>query len=171
MSDTFLTGDTHFGHADAISLFSRPFESIDAMDSTMIDRINERVGRKDMLIHIGDFCGPANWSDRAVRRRAEEIRDAIRCRSIVLIRGNHDPRDRGSFDRLFDEAHDLLEYRLKGGERERLVLTHYPLRIWRGIWTGAMHGYGHAHGTMPELGRSLDVGVDNWDFRPIEVEW
>lgn len=171
MADTFITGDTHFGHLEALSLFSRPFPSVDAMDLAMIERINERVGRKDRLIHIGDFCGPSEWSDRAVRRRAEELRASIRCRSLTLIRGNHDPRDQGRFERLFDEVHDLLEVRMRGGERERLVLTHYPLRIWRGLLTGAMHGYGHSHGTQPESGRSLDVGVDCWDFRPIEIEW
>lgn len=171
MADTWITGDTHFGHEQAITLFSRPFDSVDAMDAAMIDRINERVGRRDRLIHIGDFCGPSEWQRRSVRRRAEEIRAAIRCRSITLIRGNHDPRDRKAFDRLFDEVHDLVDFRLRGGERERVTLTHYPLRIWRGHLSGAMHGYGHAHGTLPELGRSVDVGVDCWDFRPIEVEW
>ncbi len=169
MSSIFITGDTHFGHAEAIGLFGRPFESVEAMDAAMIERINDRVGRKDTLIHIGDFCGPQDWERRSVRRRAEELRAAIRCRSMVLIRGNHDPRRCRAFDRLFDEVHDLLEFRLDDGERERVVLSHYPMRLWRGIWSGAMHGYGHAHGTLEEVGRSTDVGVDCWDFRPIEL--
>jgi len=169
MASIFISGDTHFGHAEAISLFHRPFSDCDAMDAHMLDAVNERVGRKDTLIHIGDFCGPADWSRRSTRRRADEIRAAIRCERIVLIRGNHDPRGVKSFDRLFDEVHDLLSFRLRDGERERLTLVHYPLRIWRGQYGGAMLAYGHAHGTLPEVDRSSDVGVDCWNFQPIEI--
>jgi hypothetical protein len=38
-------------------------------------------------------------------------------------------------------------------------LTHY----------GALHLYGHSHGSLPGCGRSLDVGVDCWDWRPATV--
>jgi len=169
MALTFISGDTHFGHAEAISLFARPFADVDAMDSALLERVNERVGRKDTLIHIGDFCGPADWSKRSTRRRAAELRAALRCRRVILIRGNHDPRGIKAFDRLFDETFDLLSFRLRGGARERFNLCHYPLRVWRGQYSGAMLAYGHTHGTLPELDRSSDVGVDSWDFRPIEL--
>ena len=169
MASIFLSGDTHFGHAEAISLFARPFADVEAMDNAMLDRVNERVGRKDTLIHIGDFCGPADWSTRSVRRRAAEIRAAIRCSRIILIRGNHDPRGVKAFDRLFEATHDLMSFRLRDLNRERMNLCHYPLRVWRGQYAGAMLGYGHTHGTLEELDRSSDVGVDNWDFRPVEL--
>lgn len=169
MSSVFITGDTHFGHAEAITLFARPYKDTASMDEDMIARVNEHVGRKDTLIHIGDFCGPVDWSQRSSRRRARELRGSLRCRRMILIRGNHDPRGVKVFDRLFDEVHDLVSIRLRDGERERLNLCHYPLRVWRGQYNGAMLAYGHTHGTVPELDRSTDVGVDNWDFRPIEL--
>lgn len=169
MSSIFISGDTHFGHADALSLFARPFHDVDEMDRVMLERLGERVGRRDTLIHIGDFCGPGDWKKRSTRARAAELRAAIRCRRLILVRGNHDPRGVKAFDKLFDETHDLLSLRLRSGGRERLNLCHYPLRIWRGQYRGAMLAYGHVHGTLPELGRSTDVGVDCWDFRPIEL--
>lgn len=170
MASIFITGDTHFGHEEAIPRFHRPFGSIDAMDAAMIDRINERVDRRDALIHVGDFFGPMDWEQKSVRRRAEEVRGSIRCRKITLVRGNHDPQGVRAFDRLFQEIHDLLDFRMRGTGRERIVLSHYPLRIWRGLFKGALHAYGHAHGTMAESGRSTDVGVDCWQFHPIELE-
>ncbi|MBX3354290.1 MAG: metallophosphoesterase [Phycisphaeraceae bacterium] len=169
MAALFISGDTHFGHQEAISLFARPFDTTEAMDSALVARINERVGRRDTLIHIGDFCGPAAWSKRSVRRRASEVRAEIRCRRIILVRGNHDPQGVKAFDRLFEEVTDLLSIRLRDGSRGRLNLCHYPLRVWRGQFKGAMLGYGHTHGTVAELDRSTDVGVDCWDFSPIEV--
>lgn len=169
MASTFVSGDTHFGHAEALSLFSRPFADVDAMDASMIERLNEHVGRGDTLIHIGDFCGPVEWSKRSTRRRAKELRAAIRCRRVILIRGNHDPRGVKAFDRLFDEVHDLLTFKLRDGERERITFCHYPLRVWQGQYKGAMLAYGHTHGTLPELDRSTDVGVDCWGFAPIEL--
>lgn len=169
MASTFISGDTHFGHLEAIALFARPFADVDAMDAALIERINARVGRKDTLIHIGDFCGPTDWSKRSTRRRAEELRAALRCRRLILIRGNHDPREVKAFDRLFDETHDLLSFRLPDGERERVTFCHYPLRVWRGQYNGAMLAYGHTHGTLAERDRSSDVGVDCWNFEPIEL--
>lgn len=169
MASIFVSGDTHFGHEEALALFSRPFRDVDAMDDAMVSRLNDRMGRKDTLIHIGDFCGPADWGKRSVRRRGAELRAAIRCRRIILIRGNHDPRGVRAFDRLFDEVHDLLTFRLRDGGRERISFCHYPLRLWQGCFKGAMLAYGHAHGTLPELDRSTDVGVDCWGFSPIEL--
>lgn len=170
MASLFITGDTHFGHAEAIGMFRRPFQSVEEMDQAMLDGINRVVGRRDRLIHIGDFMGPSDWKERETRRRARSLRDGIRCREVVLVRGNHDPRGVKAFERLFQECHDLLSFRGWSGGRERVTLCHYPLRLWRGMYRGAVHLYGHAHGSQPEVGRSTDVGVDCWGFRPVPLE-
>lgn len=169
---TWVTADTHFGHEEAIRLFGRPVRDVTEMDCLLIDRINARVGKRDRLIHLGDFTGPMNWSGAEGKRsvaRARELRDRIRCRSIDLVRGNHDPAKR-SFAGLFDAVHDLLSFRGWGGGEERIVCCHYPLRSWQGMWNGALHLYGHAHGAAPEIGRSCDVGVDCWELGPVTLE-
>src|SRR5664279_3833835 len=52
---------------------------------------------------------------------------------------------------------------------QRLVLCHYGMRTWPGSRRGALHLYGHSHGTLPGNAQCLDVGVDCWDFRPVTL--
>ena len=98
----------------------------------------------------------------------------IACKRIILLRGNHDPRDDPEFDALFESVHDILS--IKGWASgdvsgpERVVLCHYALRIWQGRHNGSLHLYGHSHGTLEEIGRSTDVGVDSWEYAPVEID-
>ena len=166
----FVTADTHFGHLDAIEKFDRPFGDLSTMDDALLAGINEVVGEDDLLYHLGDFVGP---TPKGVSRtdHARAMRARINCRNIVLVRGNHDPRRNPEFDALFESVHDLLSFR--GWHRDdgskvedRVVMSHYSIRVWQGRLDGSLHLYGHSHGTLPEVGRSTDVGVDCWGYRP-----
>ena len=167
---TFVTADTHFGHLDAIEKFDRPFTDLPTMDEALVAGINEVVGEQDLLYHLGDFVGPT--SDGVSRTdHARAMRERINCRNIILIRGNQDPRRRPEFDALFESVHDLLSvrgwHRGDGSQEEhRVVMSHYSIRVWQGRMNGSLHLYGHSHGTLPEVGRSTDVGVDCWGYRP-----
>ena len=168
----WVTADTHFGHDEAIGLFSRPVRDVREMDEMLLEGINSRVGKRDTLLHLGDFMGPMAWSGEdgdASVARARELRERIRCRRIELVRGNHDPRKR-RFERIFDAVHDILSFRGWGGGNERIVCCHYPMRSWQGMWNGALHLYGHAHGAAEEVGRSCDVGVDCWELGPVTLD-
>jgi len=48
-----------------------------------------------------------------------------------------------------------------------IILCHYPLRIWNKKHYGSWHFYGHEHNTLPGIGKSIDVGVDAHNFKPI----
>lgn len=164
---TFVTADTHFGHAEAIGLFKRPFANVEAMDDALLDAINATVGPDDFLLHLGDFTGPIR-PKRDLVDFAASIRRRIRCRRIELVAGNHDPTDRDAFREIFDAVHELRSWKLEAGPR--IVCCHYPLRTWQGRLKGAVHLFGHAHGALRDEGRSTDVGVDVRGFRPVELE-
>lgn len=171
-AQTWVIADTHFGHEEAIGLFARPVRDVQEMDDLMIERINAHVGKRDRLIHLGDFTGPMPWSGAEGEESVERvraIRDRIRCRSVELVRGNHDPSKR-RFERSFDAVHDMLSIRGWSGGDERIVCCHYPMRSWQGMWNGALHLYGHAHGAAEEAGRSCDVGVDCWELGPVPLD-
>ena len=80
----YYIADTHFCHAKALSYDGRPWDDIDAMESDMIGRWNRKVGAKDDVYIIGDFCfGHAeNW-----RRILPQLNGRKH-----LIKGNHDLR-------------------------------------------------------------------------------
>ena len=166
-SRIFVTADSHFGHAEAIDLYDRPFTDEAEMTSAMIDRWNETLRPDDLLVHLGDFVGDLSDSERKIRV-ATEVRERIAVDRILLVRGNHDSK-RPEYARIFDDVVDLLDHRPVDSPL-RVVMTHYPLRSWRGNRRGSFHLHGHTHGRLEEIGRSTDVGVDCWRFRPIPLE-
>ena len=113
-STIWISGDTHFGEAKAISLFERPFADVATMDAALLDAINRNVKKRDVLIHIGDFCGPFQEGRDAQVGHAVDIRNKIVCKNIQLIRGNHDPKI-AKFERLFDSVKNQATFRREGG--------------------------------------------------------
>lgn len=156
---TFFTADTHFGHKRIIELAKRPFSSLEEMDEAMIVRWNERVGRDDIVIHLGDFsfAPQGNYLHRLHGHK-------------YLVTGNHDPkrmkqeRPPGHWREVYDSYVET-----KVGD-DFLVLCHYGLRVWNRSHHGAIHLYGHSHGNLPGDSQSCDVGVDCWDFRPVTLD-
>jgi calcineurin-like phosphoesterase family protein len=151
----WFTADTHFGHARVIELARRPFASREEMDEAMIARWNERVAPGDLVYHLGDFA----FADH--NRYLPRLAGAKR-----LIRGNHDHSDRLRKAQGWSGTDDLLTIEADG---DTIVLCHYGLRVWKRSHRGALHFYGHSHGSLPGDSQSLDVGVDCWDFRPVSL--
>ena len=164
----WVTADTHFGEAEAITMFGRPFTDVAAMDEALIEAINASVGRRDELLHLGDFCGPHAEGRKAQVAHAQAMRARIRCRTVRLVRGNHDPASR-RFERLFERVDDLRSWRA-GPDELRVNACHWPLRLWRGQFKGALLLHGHAHGGLAAAGRSIDVGVDAWQWKPVPFD-
>lgn len=166
----YFTADTHLGHANIIRYCHRPFESVEAMDAALIDRINATVKADDWLYHLGDFS--FRGGDPAAYRAK------IRCRNMVLILGNHDPcfadgTPRPEFASLFKAVHPMLKVKVQfEGHARLIVLCHYAMRVWDRSHHGTWHLYGHSHGTLPDDPHALswDVGVDANEFTPLSVE-
>lgn len=158
---TFFTGDTHFGHEGIIGprmTRPRPFPDIRAHDEALIAAWNAVVGPGDEVFHLGDFAlGKGGGA-------AEETFHRLNGRKILIV-GNHDRQARKL---PWAAQHDgLCEVTV---EERRLVLFHYALRSWPRIWQGALHLFGHTHGSLPGTKRSCDVGVDAWDYRPVRLD-
>jgi calcineurin-like phosphoesterase family protein len=167
----WVIADTHFGEDAAVTTFRRPFGDAREMDDRLVEAINERVGRGDELLHLGDVFGAIDWENRGARDDARRLLDRIRCRRVRLVLGNKDP-DRRSFRGMFRSAEHFRSLRaeLPDGTRARVVCCHYPLRQWRGMMDGALHLHGHVHGSLAAHGRSMDVGVDCNAFAPLALD-
>lgn len=158
----WFVGDTHFDWENIAR--HRGFDSAEAHDEFILERINERVMRNDRLIILGDFCSknPQRWRQR------------IRCQEVWLVYGNH---DRNGWGQCFSQAFQHRTIKLTDGFR--VYLSHYPTAYWDGSHKGWGHLYGHTHQAREETldrafpgRRSMDVGVDALihrfiQFRPI----
>lgn len=151
----WFTSDHHFGHARIVELAHRPFESVEEMDETMISRWNERVDNGDLVYHLGDFafCDHTPYLERLNGQKR-------------LILGNHDHSNRVRKAKGWNTVDSLLHVTV---DDTPLVLCHYAMRVWNRSHYGALHLYGHSHGSLPGDSQSLDVGVDCWQFYPIAL--
>ncbi len=161
--NTFFTSDTHFGHANIIKYCHRPFINVKEMDSVLIARWNSTVRPEDTVYHLGDFSfGPP---ENYLRRLNGQIR---------FVSGNHDRgmarvRQEKKWNYKVVWLPDLAEVEV---EEQKIVLCHYAMLVWNKSHHGTWHLYGHSHGTLPDNpnSRSIDVGVDVHDFRPIAFD-
>ncbi|GAA0590666.1 metallophosphoesterase family protein [Caenispirillum bisanense] len=154
----FFTSDTHFGHAGALGLLGRRFDSVKAMNAVMIARWQATVGPDDEVWHLGDFALTLAPAARA------EILDALPGRKH-LVAGNNDDADTLALPGWAS----VQSYAELTVDDTPLVLCHYPFRTWNGISRGALNLHGHSHGRLEPMARQMDVGVDVFDFRPVTL--
>jgi calcineurin-like phosphoesterase family protein len=161
---TFLTADTHFGHASIIRNCNRPFADVAEMDDALIERWNAVVHPRDVIWHLGDF----GYGDEA---RIAKIFHALNG-TKKLILGNHDLDDKGRVSKAIDRlpwasVSHAAEIKHDG---QRISLSHYAGLTWSAEHHGAYQAFGHSHGRLLGLPGSVDVGVDAQNYAPISVE-
>lgn len=158
MPRTFFTADSHFGHGSIIDHCARPFRSVDEHDRYLVAAWNEVVQPGDTVWHVGDF---AYKGDRdAARRHFLKLNGQKH-----LIRGNHDAN--WVADLGWSSVRDYADIAVDG---QRIILSHYAMRVWTSMRRGTIMLYGHSHGKLPGNAQSLDVGVDEWNFHPVDLE-
>lgn len=171
MSDTFFSSDFHYGHKNLTRGTSnwsnggqRDFDTLEEMNQALIDRINERVMKKDILYFLGD------WSFGGFEN-VKKLRDLLNVETIHFIFGNHDhhiENNRGGSKGYFTTTQHYKEVTIAG---QKIVMMHYPMKVWNGMHKGFWHLYGHCHGSLQETnGKSMDVGVDTNDLYPYHFD-
>ncbi len=157
MTRTWLTADLHLGHANVIQHCDRPFGSVGEMDAELVARWNAVVQPGDVVWMLGDFCFRS-------RRPAQDYLDRLHGIKHLVV-GNHDNEDTVTAPG-WSSVQQIADISVDGF---RLVLCHYAMRTWQRQHHGTLHLYGHSHGLLPADRRSLDVGVDCWDYRPVSL--
>ena len=157
----WFTSDQHYSHGlgrphGIIELANRPFSSVEEMNEAMVENFNARVGRQDLTYHLGDFCWNQQDGQKILRRLNGHH---------VLIVGNHDKSSKA----LNGWMEIVMAKEIKIDERP-IYLHHYGCRVWNRCFRDAYHFYGHSHNRLPGNSQSCDVGVDAWNFRPVNLE-
>lgn len=145
----WFTADQHLGHVNIIKYCNRPFNGIEEHDAEIIDRHNSVVQKDDVVIHAGDFCWAKNKDQASVYTRKLSG-------NHIFLRGCHDLW-------LPNSAKYMWRRRIDG---HLIVVCHYAMRTWASSHFNSWQLYGHSHGRMQAIGKTLDIGVDSHNFYP-----
>jgi calcineurin-like phosphoesterase family protein len=167
----YFSSDLHIGHDKPFIYEARGFKNIQQHDRTIIDNINETVGKEDTLILLGDLCmGPIE--------NVYHYFPQIICKDIKVLWGNHDTDNRlNAYDELRMDTYSFAYASFWKYRHWKFMLSHYPMltanygedgprcRVWN------LHGHTHSkdkYELYPQAG--INVGVDANNLRPVEIE-
>ncbi len=187
MQDIFFTSDTHYNHKNIVRGTSewkgfeeggshqrtRNFDTLEEHNEALIKSINSIVKANDILYHLGDWSFGGHESIGIFRNR-------VNCKNIHLILGNHDqhirPKD-SPYRGCFSSVNDVKQFSLRLGTektgkygKQGFFLSHYSHQVWNKHHHGVIHLFGHSHGTIKGIGKSMDVGVDTNNLYPYHLD-
>jgi calcineurin-like phosphoesterase family protein len=158
----FATGNQQFGRKGAIKKFKRPFSTVQEMNHHMIDAWNSVVDEGDQVYVLGNLAWDPITADETVGQLNG---------TIHLIKGD--------FDDATEDISELHEYKLnicecdiQVDDRNKLVLSYWPLRDWynrnKGYYSvisfiGSKFKSNHKENL-------INVNCDSWGFKPVELQ-
>ncbi|MCM5703631.1 metallophosphoesterase family protein [Larsenimonas salina] len=153
----YVISDTHFGHGNILR--HRPeFESIEAHDRVITDRILSLCGKFDSLYVLGDVV-----VYQPGMRYLEEIASRIGFLHIIL--GNHDNERKGApaladYLPLCKSIGAIKHYK-------NAWLTHAP--IHPDELRGNINIHGHVHGRSINDTRYINVSCEALEYTPVDM--
>lgn len=131
------------------------------MDYDLRENWNDKVGPKDTVYHLGDFC----WGKADIEHNIPKLNG-----NIILLPGNHD--NRKFLDVYRNLGVTIREPHFYKENKVKIWLSHYAHLIWPEMHYGSRHLYGHSHGSSEKHTKGLcfDVGVDCTDYSPLSFQ-
>jgi len=158
-----FTSDWHLNHENIIKQCKRPFDSLNAMNQSIIDNYNSIVKSNDTVYNLGDLFLKGSYDD--MKGLIKQFNG-----NMIVVIGNHDNEKyikRLLEDKLIKGFVNVFNLSVNN---TKIWLSHYPHRSWVRSYHGSYHLHGHTHGKLEPYGLSFDVGVDCWDFKPVSFE-
>ena len=127
-----------------VNFDKRPFANVEEMHAYFLSRWNTKVTNADTVYILGDV---------ALRGRHTPLVGFVAQLKgkKVLVKGNHDDVSDYRYTKLFEEIVDYKELTdsIKG-QVYKLVLSHYPILMWKDQHRGSILLYGHTHNTIED---------------------
>jgi calcineurin-like phosphoesterase family protein len=159
----WFTSDCHFNHAPIINYASRPFQSVDDMNESLVKNWNEVVKPNDTVYVLGDF------GEGKDKNKLLTIFNNLHGRKCLIVGNN----DKSMTMKLpWNLIRNYFELNYLG---KLFILSHYPIKYmcWNKSYKGSIHLHGHLHSTIPyseEKPLRIDVGMDGFAYHPVNIE-
>jgi calcineurin-like phosphoesterase family protein len=166
---------------------TRDYASLDEMNKAIVDSINKYVKKDDELYFLGD------WSFRGIES-IYLFWKQLNCKyNIHFVPGNHDHKFKKDFElpnckRNGPYSSDIIDGAPIGGDypdyvisnslfkeylpeitslvynKQKFILSHYPIEEWEDMDHGSIMVHGHCH-------HKLDTSDSNMFYRRKDVGW
>lgn len=162
MRNKWFISDTHFFHANILKFQSkegrplRPFNTIEEMHETMVERWNSVVKDGDNVYHLGDVTFKY---DGAFNNLMSRLKGRKR-----LTLGNHDRIKGTDLIRWFEKV-DLW----KSFPEEGFTCSHMPLKDGH-FRNGTHNVHGHVHSNSLDDPKYINVSVEVRDYTPVNID-
>lgn len=167
MSKRWFTSDWHLGmqtllNRNVMHEQTRPFKTIDEMNSFIIQSVNAQATDEDLIVHIGDL---ACFNTDLKIKPADMIAQVNA--SLINIHGNHDTSNK------VKSICDSMRIQL-GKKYTAVSISHYPTYDKRAkdqFLEGDIHICGHVHNQwkhcldLTHKCLNINVGIDCWNYK------
>jgi len=156
----FFTADQHFNHKNIIQYCQRSFKNVDEMNETLINNWNAKIKRNDFVYVLGDMI----WQEPV-----KEILDKLNGRIIYIYSMEYSHEAVLKYSYRFEQIIPLLTIKIQKFDIY-ITMCHYCMRAFPKSHYNQWHLFGHSHGRLESIGKTLDVGVDSHNFYPWSLE-
>ena len=149
-NNIFVYSDPHFSDPEMVYLRKNYIG-----DEEQVNRINSIVGRKDVIIFLGDI-GNVEWIKKVRGYK-------------ILIMGNHDSGKSNYQRRVIDGIDNHLFDEVYTGVvmlNEKILLSHEPINL---PFVFNIHGHDHACVEVSDNLRHLNVCAEHIDYMPVSL--
>lgn len=161
----YYISDLHLGHFNIINMCNRPYSDVEQMNEDLINKWNNRVKKNDTVYFLGDFSMKlSNEKSLEYLKRLNGIK--------YFIKGNHDKNSFLEEAKRQNLVKDYFDsYKEVNDNGRFVILCHYPLVSWNGMYRNSYHLYGHVHQNIVEpISRRYCVCVEANNYEPKTLE-
>lgn len=156
----YFISDLHLNHKNIIKYCSRPFSTVDEMNSILISNWNNTIKTDDIVYYGGDFAlGP-----KEVFKRNSECLNGHKH----FILGNHDHISR---QQILESGWESVSYKVNlEYAGKKFVIMHHPNDE---IDDESILIYGHVHDKPAEKlpHQSFCMCAERNDYKPVSIDW
>jgi len=155
----FVTSNQQFGRPGAIKAYKRPFDSVNEMNSELIEAWNSEVSAEDIVYVLGNFAWDPETAEVILKNLNGEI---------VIISGEYDKAITDISEMVnINFLYNAIEYH----PEVNAVMSYWPLVDWPNKSKKAYSFIGHPSQKYKtnHKSRIINCSCDNWEFKPIEV--
>jgi len=192
---TWMTSDIHFGHQNCIEYCSRPFANVDEWKEKFIATWNRHVRPEDLGIFVGDIFfyhtkeqmketlsrmngrkilvkGNHDFEHRIMMNAGFELSVDEMVMTIAgeKVTFSHYPFRMKPMLKAWVKTKALVKKGLRwlGISTTPIYFEKYHTK--RPVDRGQFLIHGHTHSKHKINGRAIHVGVDAWDFKPVNIQ-